>query len=78
MKLIVHWHPAALSVFYRLPMHSATRMDRAVILFAETGQGQIEWVAPYYRLRAGGFDVAVAIDRGKRTLTVLRVHRGRT
>lgn len=52
------WHPAALSVLYRLHPWTAAAVDRSVIRFAETGVGHIEWVAPYHRLRAGAAPVA--------------------
>lgn len=75
MTFAIIWDPAALFVFKRLPMHSATLLDRAVIRFAETGEGHIEWVPPYHRLRAGVHDVALTIDIDTRTLTVLRIYR---
>lgn len=77
MSFRVAWAPAALWTFYRLPIHSATVIDRAVICFAETGDGEIQWVAPYHRLRAGVHDVALSIDREARQLTVLYLHRAR-
>mgnify|MGYP000988797493 CR=1 FL=1 len=77
MRFTILWDPAALFVFYRLPIHSATLVDRSVIRFAETGQGTLEWVAPYYRLRAGSFDLVLAIDREGERLTVLRIYRAR-
>jgi len=77
MSFSVAWAPAALSTFYRLPIHSATVIDRAVIHFAGTGLGEIQWVAPYHRLRAGVDDVALSIDREARQITVLYLHRAR-
>ncbi len=77
MSFRIAWDPAALFVFYDLPLHSATLVDRAVIRFAATGEGQIEWVAPYHRLRAGVHDAVLAIDLGANTVTVLRIHRRR-
>ena len=50
MKTI--WHPRALSVFYKLPVHSATLLDRAVVSFAETGRGELYWDPPEHVLRA--------------------------
>ena len=77
MSLKITWDPAALHVFYDLPMHSATLVDRAVIRFAGTGEGQIEADPPYHRLRAGLHDAILRIDRRTRTLTVLRIHHAR-
>ena len=75
MKFRYIWDPAALFVFYRLPRHSVTLVDRAVIHFAERGEGQLEWDPPYHRLRAGLHHVMIAIDREARTFTVLRIYR---
>jgi hypothetical protein len=77
MSFAVIWNFPALATFYRLPMHAAVMIDRAVIRFAATGEGQIEWVAPHFRLRAGFYDAVLAIDREARTLTVLRIYRSR-
>lgn len=75
MRLRVCWHPAALHVFYRLPIHSATLVDRTVLRFIEHGEGDLEWDAPYYILRAGFFDVILSIDRQERTAAVLHIYR---
>jgi hypothetical protein len=77
MKFRVLWDPAALFVFYRLPLHSAKLADRAVIRFVERGEGVLEWDPPYHLLRAGFHDVVLAIDTEARTLTVLRIYRAR-
>lgn len=58
-------------------MHSAAMVDRAIIRFAETGDGQLEWEPPYYRLRAGMHDALLTIDPEARTLKVLRIYRAR-
>ena len=52
-------------------------IDRAVVRLAENGEGQIEWVAPHYRLRVGFFELALTIDREEQTVTVLQVYRAR-
>ncbi len=75
MTYSILWGPAALWTFYRLPRHSAFIVDRAVIHFATTGEGPIEWVAPHYRLRAGMHELALHIDREARTIDVLFVYR---
>jgi len=77
MTYEIIWCPAARFVFYRLPLHSATIVDRAVIRFAERGEGHIQWVAPYHRLRAGVHDVVLVIDRETATINVLYLHRAR-
>ena len=71
------WTPAALFVFYDLPMHSATIVDRAVIRLAQTGEGHLERDPPHHRLRAGVHDVMVGIDLEAETVTVLRLYRAR-
>jgi hypothetical protein len=77
MSFAITWDPAALFVLYRLRMQTAATIDGALIRFAETGVGHVEWVPPYYRLRAGTHEAALAIDREARTLTVLRIYRAR-
>jgi hypothetical protein len=76
MSLQIAWHPAALRVLLELPMHSAMIVDRAVIRFAETGAGQVEWEPPYYHLRAGLHVALFTVDRHVRQMTVLRIYRG--
>lgn len=77
MSYRVIWHFPALRVFYSLPMHSATILDRAVIRFAEKGEGELDADPPHFRLRAGLHDALLAIDVHGHTLTVLRVYRMR-
>jgi hypothetical protein len=38
----IRWTPAALAVWYELLPHSAMIVDRAVIRFAQTGEGRLE------------------------------------
>lgn len=77
MSFTIVWHKPALVTLHRLPMHSAFMVDRAVIRFAETGAGHLEWDPPYHRLRAGLHDAVLVIDRERRALTVLRIYRMR-
>jgi hypothetical protein len=77
MSLTIIWNFPALWRFYRLPRHEAELVDAAVIAFAETGEGHIEWVAPHHRLRAGCYGAVLAIDLKVRTVTVLRIYRMR-
>ncbi len=74
-KLSIQWNHAALVTFYRLPMHTATLIDRAIILFANTGKGTVERVDPYYCLRVGSYYVPFVIDPEARTLSVMRIFR---
>lgn len=43
-----------------------------------SGQGHLEWVAPYHRLRVGVFDVLLAFDSQLRKLAVLAIYRARS
>lgn len=74
MSFAVVWDYAALATWYELPRKPAEIIATTVIRFAETGAGHIEWVAPYYRLHAGAHDLAMVVDREKRTLTVIRIY----
>ena len=71
------WDFAALATFHDLRMHEAEAVDRAVIRFAETGEGDLEHEPPYYRLRAGTHDALLTIDRAARLMTVIRILRAR-
>lgn len=77
MIFAIAWHTPALVTLYRLPMHSAMVVDRAIIDFAESGAGHLEWDPPYHRLRAGVHDLLLAIDREGQAITVLRIYRMR-
>lgn len=77
MSFRVAWSAAALRVFYRLHIHSATLVDRTVIRFAETGEGELAWEPPYYHLRAGKFDVLMTIDGDAELVAVLHIYRTR-
>jgi hypothetical protein len=77
MSFTIHWDPAALFVFYRLRVAAATAVDRAILRWAQTGEGDLEWVAPYHRLRAGRYEVALSINRVRRTVDVIRIYGAR-
>lgn len=77
MSYRIIWNFPAIRVFYSIPIHSATILDRAVIRFAEFGEGELEWDPPHHRLRAGVHDAILAIDPTAGTITVLRVYRMR-
>lgn len=74
-SLTIGWAARALWVFYRLPIHTATAIDRAVIHFANTSEGTVEWTPPYHALRVGAYRVPFVIDFDARTLTVIRIYR---
>jgi mRNA-degrading endonuclease RelE of RelBE toxin-antitoxin system len=74
MKLEIVWHPAALNQFFALGWHAAESVDAAVIRLAATGRGDVEWVAPYYRLRVGVYRVRFTVDRDACVLTVISLY----
>ena len=58
-------------------MHEATALDRAVIRFADTGEGDLERDPPHHRLHAGAHDARVRIELDARELHILLVYRER-
>jgi hypothetical protein len=78
MSFRLIWDPAARFYFYRLPIHSATLVARAVIRFAETGEGDLGWEAPYHVLRAGFHNALLTIDEKAEVISVLRIYRVRS
>lgn len=77
MNLEIIWNFPAERTFYELPRRAAETVDRAVIRFAETGAGELDWDPPHHLLRAGSYDAVLAIDLQARTVTVLRIYRAR-
>jgi hypothetical protein len=75
VRLRIVWNYPALATFYDLRVHEATVLDRAVIRFAETGEGDLEWDPPHHRLRTGAHDAMLDIDTETRVVTVLRIYR---
>ncbi len=73
----VIWDWPALHAFYRLPPHTAYIVDRAVLRFAERGEGDLEHEPPHHRLRAGLHDAILAIDPKAGSICVLRIYRTR-
>lgn len=77
MSYRIAWCPPALAVFYELRSHSAMLLDRTVVRYAETGQGELRREDPYLALRGGGYDAIVVLDRRTRTLNVVWIRRHR-
>jgi hypothetical protein len=77
MRTDILWDRPALFVFHRLPRSEAEDVDRAVIALAERGEGRLEWAAPYHRLRAGKYELALVIDARVPSITVLHIFRTR-
>jgi hypothetical protein len=77
MKFRVVWNYPAIATFYALDPREAEALDRAVIRFAETGEGRLTKVSPYYRLGAGMHDALLTIDSAGESICVLRIYRVR-
>ena len=75
MKLGIAWDYPALTAFYALHPYEAMVVDRAVIRFAEHGEGHVERVPPYFRLHAGRYRIRFAVDVEAGRMTVLYVYR---
>lgn len=73
----VIWDWPALATFYKLPLHTATMIDHAVVRLAERGEGQLAWDPPYHLLRAGFYVLLLTIDNEQGVLSVLRIYRAR-
>jgi hypothetical protein len=52
-------------------------VDAAVIRVADSGRGDVERVAPWYRLRVGVHCVRFTVDREAGTMNVLFLYRAR-
>lgn len=75
MRFEITWHPAAEHQLKQMGWHAAESVDAAVIRFAETQRGDVEWVPPYYRLRVGHYRVRFTIEAPARAMNVLLVYR---
>jgi|HubBroStandDraft_6_1064221.scaffolds.fasta_scaffold377209_2 hypothetical protein len=73
----IHWDPAALHVLYQLHPWTAAAVDRAVLRFAEVGEGKLESDPPYHRLRAATHDALLVIDGHAEQVNVIRIYRAR-
>lgn len=77
MIYTTEWDPAALRHFNKLSWAFAERIDRAVVAFAERGEGELFWDAPYYVLIAGKHNVVLSIEVESRSIAVLQIYRAR-
>jgi hypothetical protein len=63
-------------VFYDLRIHEASAVDRAVIRFAERGEGRVYRAShERLRLRVDNFDVMLRFDANENVLRVLHIYR---
>ena len=78
MRWAIRWrHAAALKLRY-IPWREAARVDAAVQRFAETGDGDLEWVKGSradYRLLISVYSVLLELDTESRTIDVWSVTR---
>ena len=77
MRFEIRWHPAAERQLKDLGWHPSESVDAAVIRFAETQRGDVEYVPPYYRLRVGMYRVRFTIEHEACAMNVLFVYRAR-
>ncbi len=73
----VLWDFPARFVLYQLTPAAAAAVDAAILRFAATGDGEIEWDPPYHRLFVGALHVMLAIDLQAQTICVLHIYRAR-
>jgi hypothetical protein len=79
VSLAVVWDHAARGYWDHLSPGDALRVDRAVLRFAETGEGDVRWEPPYHRLRVAGrvgfYQADLVVDREAGTMIVLQIYR---
>ncbi len=70
------WTGAARKERDRIPLKQRERILSAVLLFCETGQGDVQTIKPFcgeHRLRVGEWRVRFALDAARAELVVLHV-----
>jgi|HubBroStandDraft_2_1064218.scaffolds.fasta_scaffold554831_2 hypothetical protein len=80
MKWDLEWDTAAEEGMKHFPSwQDAARLCRAMMIFAETGEGDVRRVGqgPEYRLHAGSYVARFGIDASTETITVWTVFRKR-
>lgn len=77
MSLTVLWDFPATAVRIQLGMKAQAAICRAVIRYAETGEGDVRQDVPYHRLRVDDFEALLKVDRDAGTVCVLRIYRAR-
>jgi hypothetical protein len=74
----VLWDFPARAYRVRLPLATQSAISRAVIRFAETGEGG-HWEPPYHHVRVmvqeAIYEAELAIDEKAETVTVIRIFR---
>lgn len=75
----VQWAEPALRTLYSLPWQQAARIDKAILQFAQSGEGDLIRLSGDHlsliRLRASTQFVVMSADRSARTLTVWSIYR---
>lgn len=77
MSLRIDWSYPALAALMNLHPYEAMAVDRAVIRYAETREGDVKRVAPHFSLRIGAFRVRFGVDCDTDTMNVLYLYRVR-
>ena len=75
MRRRLLWGFAAQHTLRRQLPEVARQIDRAALLFAETGDDELRCEPPYHYLPVGRYELELAIT--DETVTVLHVHRAR-
>ena len=73
MSFRIGWDYPALAVFPQVPWPTSADVDTAIHRFADERAPLIATGA--YRIRAGGYEIAVRVDGDARTLLVLYLYR---
>lgn len=80
MRWRIKWSHGAAAVLRLIPWREAARVDAAVLAFAETGEGDLEWVEGTradYRLIVAPFVVMLELDADAALMWVWSVNRHR-
>jgi hypothetical protein len=76
----IRWRHAAFAMLRHIDWHDASRVDAAVIRFARSGEGDLEWVQGSradYRLLVPGYSILIELHSEEHVLEVWSVNRHR-
>lgn len=80
MRWGIKWRHGAAATLRLIPWREAARVDAAVQRFAETGEGDLEWVEGSradYRLLLPGHSILIELDAAAHVIEVWSVTRRR-
>jgi len=78
MRWEIRWRHAAFAMLRHADWHEAARVDAAVIRFANTGEGDLEWVQGSradYRLLVPGYAIQIELHAEEQVIEVWSVNR---